>query len=163
MVAKKSHKKKRPVLEGAPLTNVEIAFCHAVLGQEKTDPAAAAKGLGMTPHAGTILYKRPNVQEYLRVYNAAFMERMASKEVERLYSEGITRETLARRFWALGSLPPERTKGSIQGQVEALDALSGLLGFKIAPRDMDKYFEGKSDEQIRNFLNYGTFDAPAVQ
>lgn len=158
----KSHKKKR-TFEGVPLNNIELAFCHAFLAQEKSDPAAAAKGIGLTPHAGTILYKRPHIQQYLSVYNSAFMERMAEKEVGKLFDEGISRDSIARRLWALGSLPPERTKGSINGQVEALGELSTLLGFAIAPRDMDKYFEGKSDEQIRNFLNYGSFEAPAVQ
>jgi len=62
------------------------------------------------------------------------------------------------RLLVLGLMEPEDTKGTIEGQVEALAQIAEILGMKFSPRDADRYFDGKTPEQLRNYAKYGKFE-----
>ena len=46
----------------------------------------------------------------------------------------IDRNQILTRYWHLANLEPEKTKGNISGQLEALDALCELLGPALAEK-----------------------------
>jgi hypothetical protein len=67
-----------------------------------------------------------------------------------------------RKLWMLANITPERTRGTITGQVDAIEQIAGMLGYQIEPRNMSKFFDGKTDEQVKNYLDYGSFEAPVA-
>jgi hypothetical protein len=91
------------------------------------------------------------------------MMMMLNREMESMLAQGITREALVQRLWIIANTASERTRDSYESQIEAIDKISEILGFKIQPRNMDEIFRGKTDEQIADFLAYGSFDRPVTQ
>lgn len=149
---KRETKKKPPVVP--PVTQTEAAFCHLII-QGKT-PEEAAEWLGCTAADAQTWQQRPSVRQYIESYRKVFVEKMAEAEVARLVRKQITRESIAEQFMSLALLPPERTRGSVDGQVRALEAVSTLLGLKFDPKLLPAQLQGLTDEQLEAYGKGGT-------
>ncbi len=147
--AKRSPAKKAPKVP--PITMLETAFAHIIIRDPRKSPAEAAVELGLEAAAGARYLARKPVQEYMSHYRALFAEKMAEREVDTLVKRNITRESIAERYLALADMPPERTKGSIEGQVKALIAAEELLGLKFDPKTLPAALAQMSDEQLRAY------------
>lgn len=131
------------------LTNTETFFCHSFI--EFGTVKAAADRMGISELEGESMLRRPNVRKYLETYQAVFTAKMADAEVSKLMRKGITRETIAEQYMLLSMMPPERTKGSIDGQVEALSNLVDLMGLKFDTKDLPAMLRGMSADQLREY------------
>lgn len=131
------------------ISQIEAAFCHLLI-QGKTITAAAEE-LGLAPADGARYNQRKGVQQYMSHYRAIFAEKVAEYEAAALFKRKITRESIAEHFMALATMPPERTKGSIDGQVEALKAVGDLLGLKFDPKALPGLIGTMTDEQLRAY------------
>jgi len=50
------------------------------------------------------------------------------------------------------------TKGSIVGQVAALEKAAEYAGFKVHAQDVDKFFAGRSPEECEYYAKHGHFE-----
>ncbi|MFL6427791.1 MAG: hypothetical protein ACJ71S_06065 [Acidobacteriaceae bacterium] len=144
------------------ITQRERMFAHLLLKGEHSDQKCAELA-GFPANHAPRLKKRRQVKEYIEIYNQQLMMMMLNREMESMVAQGITREALVQRLWIIANTASERTRDSYESQIEAIDKIAGILGFKIQPRDMDELFRGKSDEQIANYMTYGSFDRPVTQ
>jgi hypothetical protein len=144
------------------ITQQERMFAHLLLKGEHTDQKCAELA-GFPAKAAFKLKNRRQVKEYIETYNRQFMMMMLNRETETMLAQNITREALVQRLWIIANTASECTKDSYESQIEAIDKIAEILGFKIQPRNMDELFRGKTDEQIANYLAYGSFDAPVTQ
>lgn len=107
------------------LSPEEDAIVQAVMGLGMED---AAMRLGMrTTEIETVL-NRSHVQRFMLDFRREFSRRLARRRVSMLVRKGVTRENVLERLMELANLDPEETKGSIIGQVKALEALGDFLG-----------------------------------
>lgn len=144
------------------ITQRERMFAHLLLKGEHSDTKCAELA-GFPAANARSLKKRKQVKDYIEAYNQQFMMMMLNRETETMLAQGITREALVQRLWIIANTASERTRDSYESQIEAIDKISEILGFKIQPRNMDELFRGKTDEQIANYLSYGSFDLPVTQ
>lgn len=151
----KASKPRKAVRGATILTEQEKTFIHLSmkLGEEK-----AASTLGLKPDDVAKLKKSKPVQDYLKQYRHHFLREMARYELNRITQLPVSREDVVARLLALSLTPPEETKGTINGQVEALSTISEILGLKFTARDADAFFKDKSPEQLRNYARYGKFE-----
>ena len=137
------------------ITEPEVKFCHLLLAGEHTD-AECAELAGFAPTSAKGLKAKPRVQEYLRHYRSQIMSMMANKELDSLIAANVSRNSLLQRAWILANTPPERTRGTITGQVLAIKEMSELLGLKV--RTGDKFLDELSDDQLKNYVEFGKPD-----
>lgn len=142
---RKPTKRKQPAAKAPPLTPLESAFSHLLIAGKNHLEAAAE--LGLSPEDAVRYNAKGKIHTYVGQYRAIFMERMAAREVDILIKRKITRETIAEKLIALADTPPERTRGSIEGQVKALDSAVALLGFKFDPTKLP--WGSMSDEELK--------------
>ncbi|MGP8269098.1 MAG: hypothetical protein ACLQLH_03445 [Terracidiphilus sp.] len=140
------------------LSDLEKAFC--LLAETKGITEAAIK-LGLSAADARELQKRGTVKRYQESYRKAFLKEMARAEVRRIVKLNVTREDIVSGLYSLAIIPPDSTKGTILGQVNAYNSLSELLGLKLTARDADNFFKGKSPEELENYARHGSFSAPA--
>lgn len=152
---KKAVKKtpRRPSI--SVLTEEMKTFIHLAMkdGEQK---AAAMLHLSAAEVKGMLRLKP--VSDYLKQYRHAFLKQMAAYEVGRITRYPVTREDVIGRYWALANMPPEETRGNIDGQKTALDGIAEILGMKFSPRDADSFFRDKTPEQLKNYAIYGKFE-----
>jgi len=150
----KASRPRKAVRGATILTEQEKTFIHLSMatGEEK-----AAATLGLQPDAVAKLKKSKPVQDYLKQYRHHFLREMARYELNRITRLPVSREDVVGRLLALALTPPEETKGTIDGQVEALSTISEILGLKFTARDADSFFKGKSVEELRNYALTGDF------
>ena len=160
---------RRPPRKVPPITEKEVLFCHLVL-KGVVDPkatqidrieAAGAK-VGFSPTNAAHIYNRKPVQAYLATYRERLLTEMVRNEVRELKRAGYTREDVLTILHDLAHVGPEKTKGSIAGQVAAAVAMSNIMGLVVAPRDPDSFFKGRSEEEIAHFAEHGSFAPPVV-
>jgi|GEM_PF-3862872 len=152
-----------------PLDEQEVLFCHLVMkgtGEAKTTnleriEAAGAK-MGWGKAESSRIYHRKPVQAYLEKYRAKLMDQMVREEVRILKRSGYTREDVLELLHSLATVPPEKTRGSISGQVAAAEAMGKIMGLVVAPRNPDEFFKGRSEEEIAHFAEHGSFAPPRV-
>ncbi len=152
--------KRKPGTSLTPISDKECVFAHLLIKGDRTD-AECAEQAGFARTDARKLRLKPRIQEYIRLYREQFAFMLASRELDAAAAIGIDRNALVQRLWMLANTVPERTRGSIDGQVAAVDKIADMLGYKIQPRNLDDFFKGKSDEQVANYLAYGSFDVPA--
>jgi len=109
---------------------------------------------------GTV--QTPFVEAYLEKYRAKLMDQMVREEVRILKRSGYTREDVLELLHSLATVPPEKTRGSISGQVAAAEAMGKIMGLVVAPRNPDEFFKGRSEEEIAHFAEHGSFAPPRV-
>ncbi|HEY1808840.1 MAG TPA: hypothetical protein VGG42_09775 [Acidobacteriaceae bacterium] len=149
---KRKSPRKQPL---AILSEEDRTFVHLSI---KLGPEKAAAHLGWKPEQVEGLMRIKAFRDYLKRYEAQFLKTMASWEVTQVTKFPVGRGDVLGRLIALALLPPEDTKGTIDGQVEALNAISEILGLKFSPRDADAYFKDKTPDQIKNYALHGKWD-----
>jgi hypothetical protein len=118
----------------------------------------AAEMLGVPADAVKTLIKTPAVQRYLQQYNHAFLKEMARFELAKVTRFPVCRDDVIGRLYTLALTPPEETKGTIEGQVKAVETIADILGLKFNPRDADTFFKDRTPQELENYARYGKFD-----
>jgi hypothetical protein len=145
------------------ITDLEIEFCLLVLrgsgNVDETDEqriAWAARMAGMEESAGRRVWNRKPVREYADNHRRRMAEVLAQMEA-RLHRKSIGKAEILAHLDRLASIDPERTKGTITGQVGAMMQASSILGLNIAPKDPDELFKGRSLDEIKEYARTGKF------
>jgi len=113
----------------------------------KKNREAAALRLGWSIKEVLNCLKQPHVKLYAIEFRERFIKTMAQMEVAALKKTGITRSSIESRLMDLALMDPEQTKGSIDGQVKALQALGNIIGLT-----KDDPLERKSDEELMDLV-----------
>jgi hypothetical protein len=171
-VAKKEVKPaaRRAPRKEPPITEMETLFCNLVMkgtgdpnaSQLERIEAAGAKVGFSKPMASKVYHRKP-VQAWITKYRDRMMTEMVREEVRVLRRAGFTREDILTLLHDLASVPPERTKGSIAGQVAAVAEMAKVMGIQVAPRDPDAFFKGRTEAEIACYAEHGVFTMPVVQ
>jgi hypothetical protein len=101
--------------------------------------------------------KSPAIQRYIQQYNHAFLREVARYELSKITRFAVTRDDVIGRLHMLALTPPDETKGSIDGQVSALNAITEILGLKFSARDADAFFKGRTQDELDYYALHGRF------
>lgn len=172
-----SSKKKvvKPAIRRAPkkeppITDTEIRFCYLVL-KGNGDPNAsqleriefAGVSVGFTKPVAVKVYHRKPVQAWIEKYRAESLRQLVLSDIRVMRRAGFTRDDILTLLHDLATVPPEKTRGSISGQVAAVSEMARVMGIQVQPRDPDAFFKGRTEEEIRNYAEHGVFSIPRVQ
>jgi hypothetical protein len=161
MAEKKPIRKKKSYGRGVAsvLSEQEKVAVHLYIKHgSRTGPAKIAEALEVSLDVAKALLKQTRCANYIQTYNLTFLKHMARYELSQVTKYAVTREDIIGRLYMLALVPPDETKGTIEGQVEAMNAIIDLLGLKFSPRDADSYFKDKTAEQLRHYALHGKFD-----
>ncbi|MGB8539429.1 MAG: hypothetical protein WCD57_23600 [Acidobacteriaceae bacterium] len=107
-----------PKNEGTALiTDQESVFARLLLSGTMTDHEAA-EAAGLNPDTAADTKARPRVRAYMLEHRAAMQRRKEER-----------REQVLDRLWELAAMAPETTRGSITGQVKAIQMIVAIEGF----------------------------------
>ncbi len=116
-----------------PITDQEMAFAHLVLSGTMTD-RRAAEAVGLNPESAAYTKSKPRVRAYMAEHRAALREKLLLQESEGLRKLNVGRDKVLERLWELATLPPDATRGNINGQLKALAMFAAMGGlFPAAP------------------------------
>ena len=110
-----------------PITDQEMAFAHLVLSGTMTD-RAAAEAVGLNPESAAYIKSKPRVRAYMAEHRAAVREKLVLEESEGLRKLNVGRDKVLERLWELATLPPDVTRGNINGQLKAIAMFSAMGG-----------------------------------
>jgi hypothetical protein len=171
MANKKSVKpaQRRPPRRTPPLTEKDVLFCHLILKGLPAPKAtqldrieASGERLGYSKAEASRMYHREPVQLYLEKYRDRMMTQMVREEVRSLRRQGYMRDDVLEVLHEIATMPPERTRGSIAGQVSAATAMGTIMGLVAFPRNPDDLFKGRTEEELAHFAVHGSFATPRV-
>jgi hypothetical protein len=111
----------------APITDQEMAFARLVVSGNMTDQRAA-KAVGLHPANAAYIKSKPCVRAYMLEYRALMQRQLAEQETESLPRPTVGREQVLTRLWEIASMGAEITRGSITGQVKALQMIVAIEG-----------------------------------
>ena len=168
MPTKKTTPKKRvknPPMYAAPISDLETEFAlHVLRGTGNVDEslhdriAHAARICGMTEDQGKRCFNRKDVKRWMEDHKRREAEVLVQMEVRAIRKKGIGRAELLAHFDRLASMDPERTRGSITGQVAAAVAAATMLGFMtVLKQNPDDLFKGRTAEELKEFARTGRF------
>jgi hypothetical protein len=100
------------------ITDQEMAFAHLVLSGTMTD-RQAAEAAGLKPESAAYNKAKPRVCAYMAEHRAALHEKLVAEESEGLRKLNVGRDQVLAHLWHLATLPPEVTRGNINGQLKA--------------------------------------------
>ena len=109
------------------ITDQEMAFAHLVLSGNMTD-RQAAEAAGLNPESAAYTKAKPRVRAYMAEHRAALREKLVAEESEGLRKLNIGRDKLLAHLWYLATLPPEVTRGNINGQLKATAMFASFGG-----------------------------------
>ena len=116
-----------------PITDQEMAFAHLVLSGTMTD-RRAAEAVGLNPESAAYTKSKPRVRAYMAEHRAALREKLVLEESEGLRKLNVGRDKVLERLWELATLPPDVTRGNINGQLKAVAMFAAMGGlFPAAP------------------------------
>lgn len=168
-VMKKPAGKPRAPRKEPPITSLEMSFVAYVLNgtgnpndTQLERIEAAGKRVGYDKTMASRIYHRKPVQKYMDSYRERIMTELVRDEVRAMRKAGYSREDILSMLYDLASLPPEKTKGSIMGQVAAIAEMSKVMGLIVSPKNPDDFFKGRTEEELANFAAYGTFTKPVT-
>jgi hypothetical protein len=116
-----------------PITDQEMAFAHLVLSGTMTD-RRAAETAGLNPESAAYTKSKPRVRAYMAEHRAALREKLLLQESEGLRKLNVGRDKVLERLWELATLPPDVTRGNINGQLKAVAMFAAMGGlFPAAP------------------------------
>ena len=107
------------------ITDQEMAFARLVLSGTMTD-RDAAHAVGLNPDTAAYTKAKPRVRAYMLEHRAAMQQQLLDQESERLRRLELRREQVLDRLWEIAKLGPEMTRGSITGQVKALQMIVAI-------------------------------------
>lgn len=114
-------------------------------------PEEAAIKLGWSLHDVHKTLRQPHVRLFLKKAQEEFIKDLSKAKVRRMNRVGISRGAIEQRFWDLANLDPKETRGNIDGQVKALTALAGVMGYS---KEQDP-LKDKSPEELREIIARG--------
>jgi hypothetical protein len=116
------------------ITDQEMVFARLVLSGTMTD-RRAAEAAGLNPDTAAYTKSKPRVRAYMLEHSAAVRERLVEEDADlsrravdqqrRLHQ---SRDRLLARLWEIADLDPEKTRGSLSGQVKALSLIAAIEG-----------------------------------
>ena len=120
------------------ITDQEMAFARLVLSGTMTD-RDAAEAAGLNPDTAAYTKAKPRVRAYMLEHRAAMEQQRLQQEADlsRLAVEEQRRkeerreqlrERVLDRLWEIAGLNPEMTRGSITGQVKAIQMIVAIEG-----------------------------------
>jgi hypothetical protein len=109
------------------ITDQEMTFAHLVLSGNMTD-RQAAEAAGLNPESAAYIKAKPRVRAYMAEHRAALHEKLVAEESEGLRKLNIGRDKLLAHLWYLATLPPEVTRGNINGQLKATAMFASFAG-----------------------------------
>ena len=110
-----------------PITDQEMVFAHLVLSGNMTD-RQAAETAGLNPESAAYTKAKPRVRAYMAEHRAALHEKLVAEESEGLRKLNIGRDKVLAHLWDLATLPPEVTRGNINGQLKAIAMFASFGG-----------------------------------
>ncbi len=148
-----------------PITELEMTFCHLCMsgdGGKGMSQEKAAEKLGLPAKDGRVIAQRLQVKAYFEEYRRTFMMEMARQEATQVHKFDVTRANAVALLWKLANTAPERTRGSINGQVDAVDKIGEMLGFKVNPRDFNDALVSLTEEQLLHVAEHGKLPAQST-
>jgi hypothetical protein len=127
------------------LTRPELDCVHISF---RTDRESAARSLGWTLKKVKECLNKPHVKLYAIRFREDFIKEMVRREVTNSRKKGLTPTTVQERLMEIAMMPPSDTKGSVEGQVKALQELAAHLGLK-----KDDPLAGKTTEELQAIVN----------
>jgi hypothetical protein len=109
------------------ITDQEMVFAHLVLSGNMTD-RQAAETAGLNPESAAYTKAKPRVRAYMAEHRAALHEKLLAEESEGLRKLNVGRDKLLAHLWHLATLPPEVTRGNINGQLKATAMFASFAG-----------------------------------
>jgi hypothetical protein len=109
------------------ITDQEMVFAHLVLSGNMTD-RQAAEAAGLNPESAAYTKAKPRVRAYMAEHRAALREKLLIEESEGLRKLNVGRDQLLAHLWYLATLPPEVTRGNINGQLKATAMFASFGG-----------------------------------
>jgi hypothetical protein len=109
------------------ITDQEMTFAHLVLSGNMTD-RQAAETAGLNPESAAYTKAKPRVRAYMAEHRAALHEKLLAEESEGLRKLNVGRDKLLAHLWHLATLPPEVTRGNINGQLKATAMFASFGG-----------------------------------
>lgn len=105
---------------------------------------SAASQLGWSLKEVRECLKRPHVRLYAMEVRNELIKRVAQEKGRRWRKKGISPVSVQERLMEIAMMPPNETKGSVDGQVKALQELASHLGLK-----KDDPLTGKTEEELK--------------
>src|ERR1700722_17551334 len=109
------------------ITDQEMTFAHLVLSGTMTD-RQAAEAAGLKPESAAYTKAKPRVRAYMAEHRAALHEKLVAEESEGLRKLNVGRDQVLAHLWYLATLPPEVTRGNINGQLKATAMFASFGG-----------------------------------
>jgi hypothetical protein len=109
------------------ITDQEMAFVRLVVSGTVTD-REAAQAVGLNPGDAACIKSKPRVRAYMLEHRAAIEQQLLDQEKEKLRRREQRREEVLDRLWELAALSSEMTRGSITGQVKAIQMIVAIEG-----------------------------------
>jgi hypothetical protein len=125
---KKRGLKSPEVVETECLALTEIEQACAIICVEK-DKESAAIQLHMTMQEVGEIMDSASVRLYLQKLQDQTIKELAKVKVRVMRKVGICRATIESRLMELAMLDPDKTRGSVDGQVKALNTLAARFGY----------------------------------
>lgn len=125
---RKKDKKSPEQAETECLALTEIEQACAIICTEK-DKETAAIQLKMSMEEVNEVMDSAPVRLYLQKLQDQTIKELAKVKVRVMRKVGICRATIEQRLMELAQMDPERTKGSVDGQVKALNTLAARFGY----------------------------------
>src|SRR5271156_3730624 len=109
------------------MTDQEMAFVRLVVSATMTD-REAAQAVGLNPGDAAYIKSKPRVRAYMLEHRAVIEQQLLDREKEKLRRREQRREQVLDRLWELANLSSEMTRGSISGQVKAIQMIVAIEG-----------------------------------
>lgn len=167
---KPAPQKRRAPKQVPPITDGEMLFAQLVM-KGTGNPSAtnlqriehAAGPAGMTREEGRRAFERKPVQAYMTKYREQMLALTIREDMRVLKRKKYTKDDVLDILHDLATMDPDRTKGTITGQVAAAQEMSRVLNLVAQVRNPDELFKDRSVEELDTFAKYGTFTKPVTQ
>jgi hypothetical protein len=110
----------------------------------RKDRETAAVRLGWSMRKVKDCLAQPHVKLYAYRWREEFIKEAVRREVTEYRRKGITPLEVQKRLMDIAMMPPAETKGSVDGQVKALQELSAHMGLK-----KDDGLGDKTEEELK--------------
>jgi len=136
----------------AEILSVDERACAHLATEYSKEQAATVLGWTLSEVNETL--NLPHVRLYLKKADEAFLGELAKAKVRRMVRVGISRATIEQRLMELAQMPPEDTKGRIDGQVKALATLAKMYGLLSESDDeaLKRRLEKKTPEELQGII-----------
>jgi len=133
------------------LTEKQLAFVSAWTGN--LIAAARAAGYSNPSMAAHRLMKDPDVVKALQIKQESMLQQSGEQFARTL---PLSRADVIDRLWQLAQLSPERTNGTVTGQVKAAQALEQVFALNMDRNEALKpQLQGKSEAELEFYVVHG--------